>query len=170
MQKLITAAVVIVLIAVAVFLNSQLNSDSSKTPSSGAPASQAQQPQRAASTAAQPPYAFNTPTTGPADDEAVGDAGARQTLTIGYTWTPDLLKNQGGLKKVLADAEAWAAKPGRRLHVVCVDIPQDQREAPDDATVQEGVFLNGQPAPGLSGNPGDNITPAQFEAYLRTLK
>ena len=182
MQKSLTGVIVAVLVGIGLVINYQLNTATAKIDTYQQQQQQRemqqQQQQAQAARTAPPPkpqdvssvYTFNTGTTGPAADETDGQAGASETLSIGYSWTPALLKNQDGLKKILSDAQKWAGAPGRRVQIVCVDIPVNQRQSPDDAGVQAGVAINGKPAPGLNGNPGTDITEASFNSFLSSLK
>jgi len=172
MKKLLTPIIVIVLIAGGLGLNYQLNTatdkDTGQTQQQRPPQKPAQAPKRPPAAAS--PYASSADKTGPVDEETFGKPGSPETVSIGYSWTPDLLKDQSGLKQILTDAQRWAALPGRCVRVVCVDIPPDQRQSPSDADVQQGVAVSGKGAPALTGNPGTDINPAQFAAMLASLK
>jgi len=172
MQKLLTPIIVIVLVVVGLGLNYQLNTatDKDNGQPQRAPQKPAQAPKRPPTLAAGGPYAFNTDKTGPSDEEMFGQPGAAETVSIGYSWTPELLKDQSGLKQILTDAQRWAALPGRCVRVVCVDIPLDQRQSPADADVEQGVAVSGKGGPAVSGNPGTDINPARFDEMLASLK
>ncbi|HEY3331138.1 MAG TPA: hypothetical protein VGK19_14010 [Capsulimonadaceae bacterium] len=175
MQKTLTAIVVLILLLIVVGLNSTLmkNTEKDHDDDNPAPTAQKTEAKPAPKPAGAPPapvYEANTAATGPIAEAVIGTGSAPSSLALGYTWDPATQQNQDALKKIITDVENWGAKPGHHVQIVCVDIPADQRQYPENATVVKGISVNGKPLAAFSGNPGSDIKPAEITKLLASLK
>lgn len=168
-QKIISIVLVVALIVGVVYLTKHkdaFNGDASSLSSSSSPSSPSSPSQVA------PPVQNHDPQSSvqPVSEAVYGDPKAKNTVRIGYTWTPKLQADRKELNNIILLAAAWAKTPGRGVVLTCVDIPIDERDIPADESVALGISTTAAGVAPLNGAPGVDISSEQFKAFLAGIK
>jgi len=77
----------------------------------------------------------------------------RHIVTIGYNWTDEMMLAPMPLHQIFGQFEGAFSHTNVQFQTQCLDIPVEARTNPGADKIRLGVYVDGKPATGLTGNP-----------------